>query len=163
MTAPSLTTTAVAVAVVAVAFAAGRYTAPKPEIEVHTEYVTKVVTVTKTVHAKAVDRVVTKYRTVVKEVGGKETTTESERAETHERETVKTDSNNNTEGTGTAIVVIRRTESQWRVGLMGGVTVLGPNAFSYGAYAERRLLGPVWIGAWGLSSGYAGAKLGLEF
>jgi uncharacterized membrane-anchored protein YhcB (DUF1043 family) len=60
---------------------------------------------------------------------------------------------------------------QWRVGALVGVNMPGwgsPVAplrgpFSYGGEVQRRILGPIWIGIWAVSSGQGGAAVELEF
>jgi len=80
------------------------------------------------------------------------TTSTAKTAEKHtERETARVESN----------------PADWRVSaLVGGQLKLSPISFNtlvYGAAVERRLLGPVWVGVWGISSGTAGVSLTLEF
>lgn len=55
----------------------------------------------------------------------------------------------------------------WRAGALVGLQLrelrLPPGPLLYGAHVERRVLGPLWLGAWGLSSGAAGLSLSAEF
>lgn len=49
----------------------------------------------------------------------------------------------------------------WSLGaLVGGSLSLRP---VWGGYVRRRVVGPLWAGAWGLSSGVAGVSLGIEW
>lgn len=64
-------------------------------------------------------------------------------------------------------LVERRVEVQtplpdWRVGAMVGVDLGGPSV-AYGAQIERRILGPIYVGAWGLSNGAGGVAIGIPF
>ena len=63
--------------------------------------------------------------------------------------------------------IVEAQKPQWRAGPMVGYD-LGrwsqPGlALSYGAMVERRVLGPVSIGVWGLSSAVAGVTATIEF
>lgn len=52
---------------------------------------------------------------------------------------------------------------QWKVSAMAG---LGANNLTlpiYGAEVQKRLLGPIFVGAWGNSNREGGLSLGLEF
>jgi hypothetical protein len=61
--------------------------------------------------------------------------------------------------------------AQWRAGLLVGVNLPGLGSplapvggpLAYGLGVERRLLGPVWFGAWALSSLQCGIALSVEF
>lgn len=69
----------------------------------------------------------------------------------------------------TTSVTVTTVKPQWRVSALAGVDVLHLNQpallgpVQLGALVERRLIGPVWVGAFGLSSGTAGLALSLEF
>jgi hypothetical protein len=61
-------------------------------------------------------------------------------------------------------VKVERARPDWRAGALVGVDPFHPlSGFVYGATVERRVLGPVWLGAWGLSSRAVGLSLSLEF
>lgn len=73
-------------------------------------------------------------------------------------------------------LTIKTSQRDWRVSALVGGSLVNPltnngNPFgriAYGLHAERRVIGPVWIGLWGLGVGdartwYAGASLGVEF
>jgi hypothetical protein len=57
--------------------------------------------------------------------------------------------------------------STWRAGALVGLQLqalkVPPGPLVYGAHVERRVLGPLWLGAWGLSSRTAGLSLSAEF
>jgi hypothetical protein len=58
--------------------------------------------------------------------------------------------------------------AQWKVGLMGGIAPQLPAvSWAVGAEVDRRIVGPIWAGAWGLGTtsgqGMAGVKVGVEF
>lgn len=57
---------------------------------------------------------------------------------------------------------LRPSLPNWRVGGLVGVDLSGPSP-AYGGQVERRIIGPVYVGAWGLSSGQAGLSVGVEF
>ncbi len=55
-------------------------------------------------------------------------------------------------------------KANWRIGalLSADVTRLGAG-FDYGGRAERRVLGPVWLGVEASKSGHVGASVSVEF
>lgn len=57
---------------------------------------------------------------------------------------------------------LRPSLPNWRVGGLVGVD-LGGLSPTYGGQVERRIIGPVYVGAWGLSSGQGGLSVGVEF
>jgi hypothetical protein len=63
--------------------------------------------------------------------------------------------------------VVAPAQKNWIVGPMVGVNAASilspPPAFVFGAHVERRIAGPFFLGAYGLSSGQAGLSLSLEF
>jgi hypothetical protein len=67
--------------------------------------------------------------------------------------------------------IVTAEKPQWKVGPMVGVNLkelnvgqsLTTGPLSYGAHVERRIAGPVFVGAWGLSSGQAGVIVTVEF
>lgn len=50
----------------------------------------------------------------------------------------------------------------WRVTALAGLR-LGELQPVYGGQVSRRLAGPIWVGAWGLSSGTAGVAVAVEW
>jgi len=71
--------------------------------------------------------------------------------------------------TEVASVTVTPSKPQWRVSLLAGIeplhldrpALLGP--VSLGAMVEHRLVGPLWVGVWGDSSGVGGLALSVEF
>lgn len=125
-----------------------------PVVETRTEYRDKIVEVVKTVKERV--KVQTKTR--------KETKPDGTRVE--ETTVTKTDTDVKTAGSKTsdteAIMVERHREPAWRVAVLGGWDFRG-QGLVYGGHVERRILGPFWLGVWGLSSGAAGASVGVTF
>lgn len=140
------------------AFATGRFATPTKTV---TQTVERVVTKTVTVKAKA--RVVYRDRTVIQKPDG---TVERRDVERTEQTTVAATEH---EAEHAATVTVTASPPQWRASLLAGVdfphldrpALLGP--IQLGAMVERRIAGPLWIGAWGMSSGVGGLALSLEF
>lgn len=65
------------------------------------------------------------------------------------------------------IVEVRPDPPDWRVtglvGLQPRLLPPSPGPVVFGAQVERRVTGPVWIGAWGLSNGTVGVGVSVEF
>lgn len=59
-------------------------------------------------------------------------------------------------------VDVKAPRPDWRVGGLVGID-LGGLSPTYGAQLERRIIGPVYVGAWGLSSGQGGISVGVEW
>jgi hypothetical protein len=55
-----------------------------------------------------------------------------------------------------------RSAPQWNVRAMAGIT-FGDAAPVYGAGVDRRILGPIFLGAYGFSNGTVGAAIALSF
>lgn len=51
----------------------------------------------------------------------------------------------------------------WRVGGLVGLSLRGGPEPAFGLELQRRILGPVYVQAWGLNTGAAGVGVGLEF
>lgn len=67
-------------------------------------------------------------------------------------------------------VEVQAPQPQWRVGALAGFDVRnarllsrGPGPPIFGALIERRVIGPVSVGAWGLHTGQGGLVVTLEF
>lgn len=161
--------------ILAVGFAFGRYSAPeKIKIEKETVIVEKTTKETKE-NAKTHTGRDKKYRKIIVELvhpdGTKETRTEIVEDTTTNRVTEKrTDSREENDSTTTSkeTKTIETGRSKLIVSAMAGPSLslssglsLGP--ISYGAHIQRNFLGPIMIGAWGLSSGTGGFSLGLMF
>jgi len=132
-----------------VAFAGGRFLVPA-------KVVTKIVTQTQTVTVHDTNVV-----TVVKEVdkpGGevdKTTTT-----------TDLSTSNTDTTSKDTDKTVTDNEKPQWHVGATYGANLNSSPTALYGVRAEKRFLGPIFLGAWGMSGTSAtsgGLSVSLEF
>jgi hypothetical protein len=158
-------------------YALGRYVAPN---KVVTHEVTRVETVTK-VDTQAQERVKeltaqldtlqrhTHTEKTVKPDGTKTTVTDTtvdRSVDTHKDTTAdaeqKQTSQTSTVREVTKTVEVSRARPDWRVGALVGFDI-NSKAFSYGATVERRILGPLSVGAWGLSNGVGGISLTLEF
>ncbi len=71
------------------------------------------------------------------------------------------------------VKIVENAKAQWRLTPMVGIDAAGlvtrpglslsTNDLIYGAGAQRRIAGPIWAGAWGLSSGVGGVSVSLEF
>ena len=57
---------------------------------------------------------------------------------------------------------IRTPLPDWRVGVMIGVDLSSPGP-AYGLQVERRILGPIHVGAWGMSTGAVGIGVSVTF
>lgn len=170
-----------------VAFAFGRYLSPtktvvtEKAVEVEKQVVVeKVVTQVKIV--KVADNK-TNTHTVehdVKKADGTEDKTVT--TDTSTQTEVKTDTDAAKQAdktaTKTEYKIVERTvftetaKPSWHVGVLGGVTLtefpaggwhVGPDRLVLGGEVDHRFIGPVSLGAWGLTSGQVGVKLGLEF
>lgn len=121
------------------AFAGGRYSVQQPNTSATTD--TKI---DKDTHTK-------KTVVIIKEPDGKETTTT-----VVERDT-KTKTDTNTSNTTTQVK--RNTLS---VAALAGIEV-NDKQMVYGASVSKEVLGPVTVGAWGLTNGTVGVSLGINF
>lgn len=150
------------------AFMVGRYTTPGPDVVVATNYkfVERRVEVVRV--EKARDRVV--YRNVTVKPDGTRIDHSVERSVTETKSAKTTDSA--TDSAGDAKQTVSSYKPQWRVGVLVGLNVgglhfdrpVGWELLAAGAFAERRLVGPFWIGLWGQSTGPSfGLMLSGEF
>lgn len=154
------------IGMLALGVAVGRYLTPAKVVTVtKTQTVTEVKTQIVTVHDRDVVRTV--HRETRPSPAGPITTVDSttravERTDTHAAETSVA---------ATASVATRVVESHkpdWRVNAMGGVLILPGTQPSWlvGGQVERRILGPISVGVWGMGgpkAGAAGLLLGMEF
>lgn len=150
----SLTSHAItALASLTVGAASAWYFKP-PVVETRTEYRDKIVEVVKTVKERV--KVQTKTR--------KETKPDGTRVE--ETTVTKTDTDVKTAGSKTsdveAVTVQKFKQHDWSVRGMAGWD-FSRGVVVYGAGVDRRVVGPVSIGAWGLSSGVVGVSVGVTF
>jgi hypothetical protein len=146
----------------ALGVAIGRFAIPKvvivTKVEVHE--------VTKIVKVKAKDIV----RTTKTVTEGTKTTTETI---TKIAERTGTETATNTETVGAKITTSGGDRASWRLSGLGGMLILpkaggGTPEVSWlvGAGAERRVVGPLWAGFWGMGGpkgGAAGISISGEF
>lgn len=94
------------------------------------------------------------------------TATEAKRENTHRTIDSEAQKATVTEMTKTVTVDAR---PNWSVSLMPGIQFAGEKAVTLygpgvlGASVERRIIGPVWMGAWGSTSGAAGISIRSEW
>lgn len=140
-------------------YALGRYVAPD---KVVTKTVVRVVE--KEVIKWRTKKDTHEYKTVVEHrfPDGTLVTKHTDEKDTHER---KNESDARQEDrTGTTERTVERTRPGWRAGVLleTDITRLG-SGFGIGGRLEKRLFGPVWLGAEATKSGRVGASLMLEF
>lgn len=164
--------TVTCVAAVLLAFAGGRYSNPAKVTEVErVVYKDRIVEkiVEKRVEVEAKTKVV--YRTKVITQEGETRIVEVEKEDTHKDTNVAIDTNKDTtkEGTAEKTKVTEYAKPQWKIGALVGYDfspVPGldiAHGLTLGVTVERRLIGPVWIGAWALHTGAVGGSLSVEF
>lgn len=138
------------------AFASGRYSVPVKikTTEVSTDNKKVDVDSTKDKHKE------TTTVTVVKPDGSKETTTKIV-----EDDKAKTDSTVVDNKTDNKETTVTKGSSRLNISVLGGVGLRGLPTITpvFGAHVSKDLIGPVSIGAFGLSDGTFGASLGLTF
>lgn len=171
-------------AALALAFAFGRYATPPKTVTHETVRTVTVEDTRSKEQVRALTAQITELQKTTHRVtktakhadGSSETTTTVDtsvatKTETH-TDTEKTKTEEQHSKTDVARTVTKTVTSDRptvRVSLLAGVElahlgtpqVLGPIAL--GGMVEGRILGPVWIGAFGLSSGTAGIALSIEF
>lgn len=151
-----------------VGIVAGRATAPEPDIAV-SEAVTLVQQVWS---SKTYQRDERRARVVYRERITKPDGTKVEREAEREDARV-TERSASTSGSAKHVeqrrdVAVTAYRPQWRVSVLAGGTLRDPllpiaGPLVPGLGAERRIAGPVWLGAWALSAGAAGLSLSVEF
>lgn len=157
--------------------AVGRFSLPakvvtKTETKTVTQTVTKVVT--KTVYQKAVvddKNKVTTITTTVSPNGTKTTTTTITDKSIISSNTDKTaQSNSNTASNSSSDTVSTKTttysKNDWLVSGIAASRIplsSGGSPIEYGAAVNRRILGPIYVGGFGLSGGTYGVSAGLSF
>lgn len=129
-----------AVLFLVLAFASGRYSVQSPDTTSTTD--TKV---DKDTHTK-------KTIVTTKEPDGKETTTTVVERDT----SVKTD-------TQTSNTVIQAKRNTTNLSLIVGLDLTDPHKPAYGLSLTKQVLGPVTVGAYGLTNGVVGLSLGVNF
>jgi hypothetical protein len=164
---------AAAGALVVLAFVWGRHSASgKVETRMveHTSYVDRVVKVQEAAEVHVQEHVVFRDRTVIKRVDGSEEHRDIERTDTGDttaRATVTAE--DRVVFRDREVVREKRVDAplNWHVSALVGAGVslkpLGLGPLVYGASVERRVLGPVFVGVWGLSSAAGGITVGAAF
>lgn len=128
-----------AVLTLVLAFAGGRYSVQPPDTTSTTD--TKI---DKDTHTK-------KTVVIIKDPDGKETTTTVVERDTK----TKTDTN-----TSNTVTQVKR--STLNVSALAGVDIKEKTAI-YGVSVTKEVLGPVTVGAYGLTNGVVGVSLGINF
>lgn len=153
----------------AAAFAIGRFTTPGPDVVIASSirFVERKVEVKVVERAK--DRIV--YRNVEVKPDGTRIDRSIERSVTDTKAATNTSSS--TDSASDTKTTVTAYKPQWRVGALLGFNVggvhltplsVGSDAFAWGAFAERRIAGPFFVGLWGLSTGPSfGLTLSMEF
>jgi hypothetical protein len=131
---------------VAVAYAFGRYMQPA-NIEIQTREVIKTVEVNKVEKRKIKVRIVRPDGTV-EERWVEEDITVTQKENAKEKESSKKVTNQKT---------------QWKVHALAGVTDSKFDQIKYGVQIERRIVGPIFLGAYGMQGGVVGLSIGMEF
>jgi hypothetical protein len=150
-----------------VCFAFGRYSVPAPDVKVDDRIASVTQSWAKTVYLRdtEVKRVVIRDTTKLPDGTVKEH--EEEHEDTKVSEKTNADVNAVTKVTEAEKVSVESSKPQWIVSVLGGAQVaLGPQpsaSLAFGASVQHRLVGPVFVGAWGLSTGAVGAAISLEF
>jgi hypothetical protein len=171
----------IVIVLLAVGYAFGRFTTPN---KVVTQTVTKIQTqtvvqfkdriVTKVVYVKAKQTALAKdiVTTTTKKKNGEVTTVthEHEQYDTSTQiakntDITKTDVNKVNTTTDTQTIstkVIENSKPDWQLHVLGGIDLTHSFNPIFGGEVDRRILGPIFVGAWGLSNGSAGLSLSLE-
>ena len=122
------------------AFLLGRYTGRRPAVE------TKEVAVTKQVQ----DVETKKTTTIVKSITG-------------EVKTVITEDTVSKTKTDKSVVTKTKDVATLNVSLLVGYNYHSPALPIYGVMVSKKLLGPIAVGAWGMTNSTIGISLGMEF
>lgn len=150
------------------AFAVGRFTTPGPDVIDQYKFVFSERRVEVKVVEKAKDRIV--YRNVEVRPDGTKIDRSIERSVTDTK--TATDVTVDRTGATESKVTVSAYKPQWRVGALLGANVagfhfdrpLGWDLLAAGAFAERRIAGPFFVGLWALSAGPSfGLTLSVEF
>lgn len=128
------------VAALVAAFALGRYTGQRPAVEIKETAVTK----------------------QVQDVETKKTTTIVKSA-TGEVKTVITEDTVSKTKTDKSVVTKTKDAATLNVSLLVGYNYRSPSLPIYGVMVSKKLLGPIAVGAWGMTNNTAGISLGMEF
>jgi hypothetical protein len=149
----------IAVVAVATAFATGRYTVPTKVIEV-----TKVVEVEKKTKDKdqKVDKDTKKTTTIVEEPTGKKTTTIVEEDKVN-KDTSTKETDDKTKTDNSFKEVLKSSPLSVSALFGGPLPGSGPFQMVYGLHVSKQVLGPITVGAFGMTNRTVGFSLGLNF
>lgn len=112
------------------------------------------VTIKETTTKRQIDDTVVKRTVLVKEPGGREVTTIDERLTRTER------SDSVTKETAPAL----KSRATWNISVLAATSQKSHfGQLDYGVSATKELIGPVTVGAFGLTSGVVGASIGINF
>lgn len=144
-------------------FAAGRWLTP---VKIKTE--TKIVTIEKKVEDKKISSTDDKHiKTTITEVHKPDgTQTKTTVTEDTSVAQLKVDDNkqDDVKSTSDTTKTITKESSKLHISALLGVNVLNPSSgLSYGALVSKDIVGPLNIGLFGLSTGQAGASVGVSF
>ncbi len=149
------------------AFAFGRYSVPETK---KTE--TTTTETGKKEDSKTSDTDRDKHKTIIRTIIIHPDGTREEKEEiTEDSKTSKksgSSSSSETEKGSTEKTEVVRSSSRTRLSVLGGVTpsLIGTPSLGqtvFGAHVSRNVLGPISVGAFGLSSGVCGVSIGLDF
>jgi hypothetical protein len=143
------------------------------EVEVikEVEVVKEVIKVEQVRVAEKAKKVRRTEKTVTKADGTTEVTkTEDISSDTHVSENTQSEGKKDTtkatdtsRTTDTKTKTVTSSQANWIVsGIIGRKDLLQP-APQFGAQVQRRLAGPLWVGAYGLTGGNVGLSMGVEF
>lgn len=156
-----------------VGYAFGRYTTPT-KVEIKKEIVTVEKKVLDTEELKRIELERNKkLRTVITEITRPDGTKEKTTRQIEVTSTTKnTDTQNKTheetdkETRQTETKLVENNHSSLTISALAGLDVLNlgsPQKLIYGGHIQRSLLGPIGIGAFGMTNGVCGMSLGLSF
>lgn len=158
---------------IALAFLFGRASAPARTVERVQEkvvYQDRAVVIHEAAEVHVQEHVVYRDRTVIKRVDGTVVQRDIERTDTgtsSARATAQTEERTVYRDREVVREKVVESRLDWAVHALVGTPIslkpLGLGPVVYGAAVERRVLGPISVGAWGLSSGQGGVSLGLVF
>ena len=134
-----------------ISFASGRYSVSKPEISTNTKADTTL--------QQEVDKQLNTQTVIVYEKAkdGTEKTTETI-TDLSREETVAKEKESEAQVT----TVTPPKNNQYRVDVLAGIGITNPYPV-YGASVSKQFIGPISLGAWGLSNGTVGLSIGVSF
>jgi response regulator of citrate/malate metabolism len=146
----------IAIVSLGLAYTLGRYMAPEKS---KTE--TKIVEVEKKVVDQETEKKKHKKTVIVKNPNGTTTTTITEDTDTSKNSHSIDETSKTTDQTKE----VTKSTSKTYIYALAGTNLFSstPSTPVYGAHVSKDLFGPVSIGIWGLSSGVAGASVGISF